>query len=197
MNVSIKEGLQRFWNYTVDLVYKVKDETEALIEEKLGKEMRVIDLPLIAAAEGQTQFSINLDLFDPATDGVQVQKGQLLLHSSDYTIEGNVITTLEPLEEGTTLGIRVYKNMPLIETITTLNGDLITNESISLDKLAEMPSAEDVGAYTKAEVDQLVASAVAAAKEEFMGSLKVTSDIPIHLGINENGGLSITYDDGK
>jgi hypothetical protein len=54
-----------------------------------------------------------------------------------------------------------------------------------------------VGTYTKAEVDAIVAAAVAAAKEEIMASLKVTADVPIHLGISADGGLTITYDDGS
>ena len=49
------------------------------------------------------------------------------------------------------------------------------------------PSASDVGAYTKAEVDSKLSNV----------KVDVTSSIPMHFSVNANGGLTITYDDGK
>ena len=48
-------------------------------------------------------------------------------------------------------------------------------------------TAAQVGAYTKAEVDNKISNV----------KVDVTSDVPMHFGINANGGLTITYDDGK
>ena len=61
--------------------------------------------------------------------------------------------------------------------------------------LQSMPTAAQVGAYSKAEVDAIVANAVAAVKAEIMASLTVTSDEPMTFGIANDGGLTVTYDE--
>lgn len=47
-------------------------------------------------------------------------------------------------------------------------------------------TATQVGAYTKVEVDNKISNI----------KVDVTSDVPMHFGINASGGLTITYDDG-
>lgn len=54
---------------------------------------------------------------------------------------------------------------------------------LPLDKLERMPTASDVGAYTKEEVDNAIGNIV----------VDVTSDVPMHFSVNSSGGLTITY----
>ena len=87
------------------------------------------------------------------------------------------------------------KNVPVLDEEITISPSLLENGSIPLSKLQSMPTAADVGTYTKAEVDAIVANAIAAVKAEIMASLTVTSDVPMTFGITDDGGLSVTYDD--
>lgn len=159
-----------------------RDELKGLASEKFVRELvasmggstgipklQVYPIPLITATEGQTEFMIDLSSFgltyDPQTDTVLVQKGNLLLNpNGDYLIIGQFVVLTEAVKAGTTVGIWVWKNVPIGEE-GSVSGTVIAPGTIPLNRLEKIPESN------------------------------VTSDIPLHLSINENGGLRITYDD--
>ena len=149
-----------------------------------------------ATTEGQKVFDIGIGSYDSAKDALNVHDGRLYLtRNHDYTVSGQTVTLVEGVNVGDTLTFTVLKNIPVLDEEITISPSLLENGSIPLSKLQAMPTAAQVGAYSKAEVDALIAQAVNAAKAEIMASLTVTSDVPMVFGITDDGGLSVTYDD--
>lgn len=122
-----------------------------------------------ATSQGQKEFVIDLDGFSPENDTVHVQSNKLMLFpGEDFTVSGNVITLSEGVPQGRDIGIYVYKNVTVPKEDITINGSMIAKGSIPLDRLEEMPE------------------------------VTVTSDVPVHITMDENGGLTftVTYNDG-
>ena len=147
-----------------------------------------------AVEDNQTVFNIGIDTFDATTDTLSVHDGRLYLtRNLDYTVSGQTVTLIEGVNNGNNVTFTVLKNIPVLDEEITITPSLLENGSIPLSKLQSMPTAADVGTYTKAEVDAIVANAIAAVKAEIMASLTVTSDVPMIFGIANDGGLTVTY----
>lgn len=143
------------------------DEQIAALSELGVSKLNVDTKEQTATTEGQTVFPILTEGYNAASDTVKVYSGR---------------TTLSPISDYTINGSNVVLNegVPLGRTITmdvfrnvlagdagAVNGSSIAVGTIPLDRLEEIPECS------------------------------VTSDTPIHLSINANGGLTITYDDGS
>jgi len=68
-------------------------------------------------------------------------------------VSGQTVTLAEGIMTGETLTFTVLKNVPILEEEITISPSLLENGSIPLSKLQSMPTAADLGTYTKAEVD--------------------------------------------
>lgn len=132
------------------------DEQIAAVSSTGIPKLQVYPLPLITATEGQTEFFIDLSTYAPSTDTVLVQKGNLWLNpNGDYLIIGQYVVLTEAVKEGTTIGIWVFKNVPVGEE-GSVYGSVIAPNSIPLDRLAEdvataehTHTASDVGALAE------------------------------------------------
>ena len=98
----------RAHSHAVSDVEGLQEVIEELAPSQL---LKIIDLPLMTATEGQTKFTIELEEFDINYDSIQVQKGNLLLFPTQYTVSGNTLTLTEGVESGVTIGIRVYRTI--------------------------------------------------------------------------------------
>lgn len=131
-----------------------------------SSKLKVYPQELIYATEGQTEFDITLETFDPVNDTVLVQRGMLLLNpNGDYTVEGNKVVLSEGADDGQSIGIWVWKNVPVIDEEDTISGSIIEPGSIPIDRLAEMPNMD----------------------------VNVTSDFPIHFSITADNELKISW----
>lgn len=117
-----------------------------IITETGIPKLMVYPLAAVASEEDQTSFEIELETFDADTDTVLVQSGRTMLFpEQDFTIsEGNIILN-EGVPSGRTIGIYIFKNVPMGED-GSVSGLVISAGTLPLDRLAEMPSATDVGA---------------------------------------------------
>ena len=119
-----------------DIREYVDQQIELITDTGIPK-LHVYPLPLITATEGQTVFPISLSTFDIITDTVMVQKGQLWLNpNGDYTVEGTNVVLTNGVTEGVTIGIWIFKNVPLGED-GSVSGSVIAPGTIPLDRLAE------------------------------------------------------------
>lgn len=145
-------------------------EIQKLKKELSAKSGNLVryDVSHVAETDGQTEFSIDLSTFDYLTDSVWVVSGRTMLSAIlDYTVLEHSVVLNEGVPLGRTIDIYVYKNVENLDEEKTISGLQIAVGSIPLDRLSEMPE------------------------------VTVTSDVPLHLSINESGGLTITYDDGN
>lgn len=145
---------------------------------------------LTAEVEGQTQFEIPMSTFDTTTDCIIVISGRTWLSGvDDYDLSGKTITLTEGLPLGRTLDIVVFKSVIQADGEVGFSGVNILPNTIPLDRMSEtvvtVTQMEEFATFVGEQMDNVVES------------LTVTSDIPIHLSINESGGLRITYDDGN
>lgn len=123
----------------------------------------------VATIDGQTTFAIDLTTFDKDKDFVFVQSGiTTLLVGEDFNVVDNSVVLTEGVPVGRTIGVYILKNVPMTDTEEMISGVYIEPGTIPLDRLEEIPTSE----------------------------CSVTSDIPLHLSVNADGGLRITYDDG-
>lgn len=124
------------------------EQLVATITETGIPKLNVNAFELVAEADGQRLFNINMDTFDAVTDTVLVLDGRgLLLPNSDYTVSGRTITVSEGWNAGDIGGYIVLKNVPM-GSDGSVSGAVITPNTLPLDRLAEMPTASDVGALT-------------------------------------------------
>lgn len=108
-----------------------------------NSKLQVHTQDLIVGVAGQTEFPITLETFDPAIDTVIVQKGMLLLNpKGDYTISDKKVVLTEPVVDGQTIGIWVWQNVPRTEGESYISGALLTDGSISMDKIDAAFAAE-------------------------------------------------------
>ena len=129
-----------------------------------GSKLQVYPQDLIAGTEGQTEFEITLSTFDPTKDTVLVQKGMLWLNpNGDYTIQDNKVVLTRGTTAGQTIGIWVWKNVPVIEEEETISGAMIAPGSIPMDALAEdVVQALDDVKKSVSDGKELVANAITA-----------------------------------
>lgn len=126
------------------------EQLVATITETGIPKLNVNAFELVAEADGQRLFNINMDTFDAVTDTVLVLDGRgLLLPNSDYTVSGRTITVSEGWNAGDVGGYIVLKNVPM-GSDGSVSGAVITPKTLPLDRLAEMPSANDIGARPNA-----------------------------------------------
>lgn len=122
------------------------DKQIALVTETGIPKLMVYPLSVTATEDNQTTFPIDLSTFDVDTDTVLVQSGRTMLFpNQDFTVNGSTVVLNEGVPSGRTIGIYVFKNVPLGED-GSVSGKVINPNSLPLDRLAEMPSAEQVGA---------------------------------------------------
>lgn len=97
--------------------------------------LQVYPLDLIVGEEDQTEFAIDLSTFDVNTDTVLVQKGMLWLNpNGDYTVEDGKVVLSEGTSAGQTIGIWVWKNVPLGED-GSVSGTVIAPGTLPLNAL--------------------------------------------------------------
>ena len=119
------------------------DEQIAAVSSTGIPKLQVYPLPLITATEGQTEFFIDLSTYSPSTDTVLVQKGNLWLNpNGDYMIIGQHVVLTEAVKEGTTVGIWVFKNVPIGEEGST-SGIVIAPGTMPIDRLAENVATQE------------------------------------------------------
>lgn len=113
-------------------------EIQQLKKELSAKSGNLVryDVSLVAEADGQTEFSINLSTFDYMTDSVLVQSGRTLLSPTlDYTVLEHSIVLNEGVPAGRTIDIYVYKNVENLDEEKTISGLQIAEGSIPLNRL--------------------------------------------------------------
>ena len=146
------------------------------IDGYVGGKMHLYTHTQIAEQDDQTEFEILATTYDETTDAMLVFAGQLMLHKDlDFTIVDRKIVLEEGVHSGCTITTYIFKQVEQDSVERTISGSMIAKGSIPLDRLAEIPQVEIPD----------------------LPDVTVTSDIPIHLSINESGGLRITYDDGN
>ncbi len=189
-NFAVKEDLD-----ALETILNLKIE-EALSQIENQFKLVTYENMITVASAGQTTFDTGFETFDPKEDTLQAHHGRLYLTAGeDYVLSGRRVVLNEAPEVGDTLTFTLFKNVPVLEDEITISPGILEDGSIPLSKLQTMPTAADIGTYTKAEVDAIVANAVAAIKAEIMASLTVTSDVPMTFGIANDGGLTVTYDE--
>lgn len=115
---------------------------------KLKKQMKNMssnfvryDLSLVATADGQTEFAIDLDTFDKDKDCVFVQSGRTMLSATlDYAVTSNSVVLNEGVPVGRTIDIYVFKNLPNLDDEVAISGVNIGVGSIPLDRLESQPA---------------------------------------------------------
>lgn len=148
-------------------IFNYVDEQIALITQTGIPKLTIDVLPVVATTDNQTVFEIVHDTFDILTDTVAVQSGML---------------KLSPNRDYTIEG----------NTVVLTNG-VPAGRTLDIWIFKNVPMGDDGSVSGKVIADgTLPLSAL-----EKMPEVTVTSDIPLHLSINENGGLRITYDDGS
>ena len=122
------------------------DEQVRLITEVGVPKLVVYTFVSFAETEGQTVFPINLESFDVNTDTVFVQSGRTMLSPNlDFTIVDNSIVLKEGVPQGRNVDVYVFKNIPVGEE-GGVTGLVLMKNSVPLDRLTEMPTAEQIGA---------------------------------------------------
>lgn len=122
------------------------DKQIALVTETGIPKLMVYPLSVTATEDNQTTFPIDLSTFDVDTDTVLVQSGRTMLFpNQDFTVNGSTVVLNEGVPSGRTIGIYVFKNVPLGED-GSVSGQVIAAGSLPLDRLEEMPTPEQVGA---------------------------------------------------
>ena len=127
--------------------------TPSYVDQQIAKsaevgvpKLMVYPLSQISTSDGQTVFNIALNTFDATTDTVLVQSGRTMLFpNEDFTVSGKTVVLNEGVPKDVTIGIYVFKNVPLGED-GSVSGVVISQNSLPLDRLAQMPTASDVGA---------------------------------------------------
>lgn len=115
------------------------DSQIALITETGIPKLMVYPLMVTAGEDNQTVFPITLETFDIKTDNVFVQSGRTMLFPEhDFTVRGNTVVLNEGVPFGRTLGIYIFKNMPLGDE-GSVTGAVIAPNSLPLDRLEKMP----------------------------------------------------------
>lgn len=116
-----------------------------LISQTGIPKLMVYPLSCLATEKNQTVFNIDLETFDINTDTVFVQSGRTILSPNyDFIVQGKTIVLTEGVDKDRTIDIYVFKNVPMGEE-GSVSGGVIADGSIPLSKLAELPTAEDVG----------------------------------------------------
>lgn len=127
------------------------DQQIALVTGTGIPKLQVYAQDLIIGTEGQTEFPITLNTFDPATDTVMVQTGMLLLNpNGDYVVEGNKVILNEAVSEGQTVGIWVWKHVPTGEE-GSVSGSVIGPNSMPVDRLTGKVSVQNGGWFVDEE----------------------------------------------
>lgn len=127
------------------------DQQIALVTGTGIPKLQVYAQDLIIGTEGQTEFPITLNTFDPATDTVMVQTGMLLLNpNGDYVVEGNKVILNEAVSEGQTVGIWVWKHVPIGEE-GSVSGSVIGPNSMPVDRLTGKVSVQNGGWFVDEE----------------------------------------------
>lgn len=133
------DSLKTFHDYNDDTYAKityVDDQISSIASTGIPK-LVVYPLSQEATVDGQTEFEIDLDNFDIDTDTVLVQSGRTMLFPDvDFTVSSNKVTLNEGVPSGRTIGIYVFKNVP-IGNDGSISGVVLKTGSLPLDRLAE------------------------------------------------------------
>ncbi|MBQ6833579.1 MAG: hypothetical protein IJO55_04090 [Lachnospiraceae bacterium] len=123
------------------------DQQITLITETGIPKLNVYPILQIATEDGQTEFEITLETFDAATDTVLIQSGRAMLFpNADFSVVDNKVVLREGVPKDVTIGIYVFKNVPLGED-GSVSGKVIGVGTMPLNRLENMPTAEQVGAF--------------------------------------------------
>lgn len=135
------------------------------IDGSVGGKIKMYTHTQTATEDGQTEFDILVDSFDKDEDAIKVYVGMLTLHRDvDFTISGlNKIVLNEGVSIGETITTDIFKQVEQTGEETMISGLMIEKGTLPLDRLAE-PIKVDV-----------------------------TADVPMHLSVNEDGGVQIKY----
>lgn len=185
--VTLK-SVKNLHDYAEDTYAKaieIEDKMNAIAATGVAQ-LQVKALPLISATEGQTEFPINYELYDPVTDLVLVQTGRLWLNpNGDYTVSDGKVILAEGVPETRTIGIWIWKNVPSGDN-GAISGNVIIADSLPVDRLNGVVPIVNGGTG---------ADNAEQARQNL--GINVTSDVDLHFSITETGTLRITYDDGS
>lgn len=112
---------------------------DRLDSSEIGGKLTYEHYFLTAETDGQTVFTIPLETLDPRNDLVIAFEGQLhLAYEQDFTLNGNIMTLVEGVQQGCTIAIYVIRQ--LIQGSGEedyILGNKIMPGTIPLDRLAE------------------------------------------------------------
>lgn len=156
-NESNMKKLDEFAGTTNEKIFK--------LEELLGEgvvELKAFHYFLTAESDAQTEFEIPMETFDAANDVLFVYNGITnAFPEVDYTVSGRVITLAEGVPAGTTIGIRVLKNVQTTNEEDPISGALLEDGSVTFDKLgADVTEALDDVKKSVSDGKALVADAI-------------------------------------
>lgn len=105
------------------------------LESKIAKFNYVIP----ASFDGQTTLEIPLTTFSQDDDLLLVLNGTVLYETNDYTYTGNTINLVKPVKDyqSATFYLRIIKNINTIKDIPTYDGGLITDGTVTENKLSQ------------------------------------------------------------
>ena len=113
----------------------VQQQLASITETGIPK-LNVYPLSVVSSTEGQTVFNIDLDTFDKNTDTVLVQSERTMLFPTlDFSIVNNTVVLNEGVPAGRTIGIYVFKNVPIGEE-GSVSGIVLAPNSIPLNRFA-------------------------------------------------------------
>ena len=98
-----------------------------------------------ASNEGQTQVNIPLSTLSPKDALFLTLNGTTLYPDTDYTVSGSIVTLSQPVVDyqNATFFVRILKNIPKGTQIPTADGSLLTDGSVSKQKL-ELSLQQDI-----------------------------------------------------
>ena len=148
------------------------DSQIALITETGIPKLMVYPVMVTAGEDNQTVFNITLDTFDINTDTVFVQSGRTMLFpEQDFSIVGNTVVLKEGVPFGRTIGIYVFKNVPLGDD-GNVSGTVIAPNTLPLDRLEETPAlAKDHNMKTYTELSHIGLSDADLSADNFVTNL--------------------------
>jgi len=116
---------------------------------EIGK-MTKYEYTIPATSEGQTTLEIPLSTLSVDDDLLLVLNGTVLYSDTDYTISGSMVSLKQPVLDYTnsTFFVRVLKNVPKGSEIPTGDGSLLTDGSVTKQKL-ESSLQQDINTTTE------------------------------------------------
>lgn len=135
LNAKLSQEINNSTILSKDNEVKIQ-ELETLIAEK-GNKLIKYEYTIPATHEGQTTVTIPLPTLSQDDVISIILNGTVLYPTTDYTISGSIVTLTQPVLDyaNTTFFIRVLKSIPTGGEIPTTDGSLLTDGSVSKQKL--------------------------------------------------------------